>query len=135
MEHGGHSIVVNGNIIVLKLTGAFNEYGVFKFTQDVKGVIESFNGKIFSILVNNLELLGGTPEAYAELEKYNKWLNNQNMVAKAMVIKSSATLGIINSLVPSIKLQNMKDFDNKYEAIEWLKSQLKRDYFCFNSTC
>ncbi|WP_019616754.1 hypothetical protein [Psychromonas ossibalaenae] len=135
MEHGEHSIVVNGNIIVLKFTGAFNEYGVFKFTQDVKNVIEGFNGNIFSILVNNLELLGGTPEAYEEFEKYNKWLNNQNMAAKAIVIKSSATLGIINSLVPSIKSQNIKDFNNKSEAIKWLKEQLKSDYACFNSTC
>lgn len=123
MVHGEHSIVINGNIIVLKLIGAFNEYGVFKLIQNIKEVIKRFNGKIFSILVDYLEFLGGTPEAYEELEKYNKWLNNQNMAAKAMVIKSSATLGIINSLLPSIKKQNIKEIDNKSEAIEWLKSQ------------
>ncbi len=74
VEHGQVSIRQDGNIIIVKLVGGFNEFGAKKYTDGVKGIIGNFNGEPFTILVNNLELSGGTPEAYEEVEQYNQWL-------------------------------------------------------------
>ena len=66
--------------------------------------------------------MGGTPEAYKELEDYNKWLNSQNLLAKAMVINSMITLDIINMYSPSRGEQKSETFDNETDAIAWLKT-------------
>jgi hypothetical protein len=122
IEHGEVTFTLDENIIIVKLEGAFNEFGAKKYTAGVKQIINTFQGRPFSILINNLEVLGGTPEAYEELEKYNKWLNTQNLIAKAMVISSITTLNIINLLSPSRQSQNSKNFDNEEEALNWLKA-------------
>jgi hypothetical protein len=72
--------------------------------------------------VNNLEMLGGATEAYQELEQYNKWLNSQNFIAKAMVIFSAVTIDIIDLLSPAKKLQTCKNFDNIKNAINWFET-------------
>jgi len=122
IEHGEVTITVDKNIIIVKLEGAFNEFGTKKYTAGVKQIISTFQGRPFSILINNLDMLGGTPEAYEELEKYNQWLNTQNLIAKAMVISSITTLDIINLLSPSRQLQKTKSFDNEEDALNWLKA-------------
>jgi hypothetical protein len=121
-EHGEVTITVQNNIIMVKLQGAFNEYGAKKYTEGVKLVIKNFNGQRFAILVDNLEMLGGTPEAYQELEQHNKWLNTQNLIAKAMVISSAVTIDIIDLLSPARKIQTCKNFDNIKDAINWLET-------------
>lgn len=124
IAHGEHQISIQDSIIYLKLIGSFNDVGAKNFTDAMKTVIATFNGATFAILVDDLDVIGGTPEAYAELEKYNIWLNTQNMRAKAMVIDSPVTLAIINKYAPSREYQNIDVFDNRAEAVTWLKTQL-----------
>jgi len=124
IAHGEHRISIQDSIIYLKLIGSFNDVGAKNFTDAMKTVIATFNGAAFAILVDDLDVIGGTPEAYAELEKYNIWLNTQNMRAKAMVIDSPVTLAIINKYAPSREYQNIDVFDNRAEAVTWLKTQL-----------
>lgn len=106
--------------------GSFNELGAENFTLAMREAIVTFNGKAFSILVDDLEVIGGTPQAYAELESYNQWLNSQNMIAKAMVIDSPVTLAIIEKYAPSREKQNIAIFDNRADAIYWLKEQMQK---------
>ena len=122
IEHGDVSFTVEKNIIIAKFKGAFNEFGAKKYTDGIKQIVDNFNGERFSILINNLDIIGGTPEAYEELEEYNKWLNNQNLIAKAMVISSVAALEIIDHFSPSRKVQLKQTFQNEKEALDWLKT-------------
>ena len=122
IEHGEVIITTHNNIIIVKLIGGFNEFGAKKYTNGVKELVANFNGENFSILINNLEMEGGTPEAYDELEQYNKWLNTQKLTAKAMVISSIAAAHIIDHLSPSRKLQRCKSFDNEADAMHWLEN-------------
>lgn len=124
IAHGEHQISIQDSIIYLKLIGSFNDVGAKNFTDAMKTVIATFNGAAFAILVDDLDVIGGTPEAYAELEKYNIWLNTQNMRAKAMVIDSPVILAIINKYAPSREYQNIDVFVNRAEAVTWLKTQL-----------
>jgi hypothetical protein len=122
IEHGEISIVVEGNIIIVRAAGAFNEYGAQRYTQGVKNIVSGLQEQHFSILINNLAFQGATPEAYHELEMYNAWLNQQKLIAKAMVITSSITLDVIDKLSPSRAAQQNKSFDNEKEAMAWLRS-------------
>ncbi|PKG85145.1 hypothetical protein CXF85_05935 [Colwellia sp. 75C3] len=122
IEHGEVTIEVQDNIIIARLVGAFNEYGAQQYTKGVKSIIENLQGESFSILINNLQVQGGTPEAYQELENYNLWLNQQKLIGKAMVITSSITLDVIDKLSPSRAKQKTKNFDNEKDAMNWLMS-------------
>jgi len=82
LNHGDYSVKIDKNIIVVDLNGAFNEYGVREFIAEVKSIIVRFSGTPFSILMNNISVLGATPQAYEELNDYNTWLNTQNLVLK-----------------------------------------------------
>ncbi|KGJ91712.1 hypothetical protein [Colwellia psychrerythraea] len=122
IEHGEVTIKVIDNIILVRSIGAFNEYGAQKYTNCIRDAVDDLQDKSFSILTNNLEFLGGTPEAYQELESYNVWLNQQKLIAKAMVITSSTMLDVINMLSPSRASQQTKSFNNEKDAMNWLKS-------------
>ena len=122
IEHGEVSISLKGNIIVVRNVGAFNEYGAQKYTNGVEAIVDDLKDTSFSILVNNLEFQGATPEAYQELEKYNVWLNQQKLIAKAMVITSNTILDVINKLSPSRASQQTRSFDNEEDAMSWLQT-------------
>ena len=122
IEHGKVSISLKGNIIVVRNVGAFNEYGAQKYTNGVEAIVNDLPDVSFSILINNLDFLGATPEAYQELENYNVWLNQQKLIAKAMVITSNTTLDVINKLSPSRASQQTRSFDNEEDAMHWLQT-------------
>lgn len=124
-EHGKARFEVSDNIVIVRMDGAFNEYGFITFVKKMKKVVEGFKGEQFSILMNMVEAAGGTPELRREAEKYNAWLNTQNMAAKAVVIECSVTLDIFKARVKNIKGQNMQSFKNEAEAIHWLQTQMQ----------
>lgn len=123
LEHGKSYISVNTDIITIKAVGAFNIEGMIKTIEELKSVITSFNQTKFKLLFDYLEVEGGTPDALDKANELNTWLNGQNMVAKATVIKSSIHLAILQSRTPAINIQNTKSFDDKESAMNWLESQ------------
>ena len=125
LEHGIFTVTIDTNIIIVIMKGSFNEFGARALIDSIKAKIKSFNGTKFSIIVEDLELEGITPEGYKEINKYNEWLNNQNMIAKARVANSSLMLDIDHRLIPAIQKQNLKIFEDVPSAIEWLKLQSK----------
>jgi len=122
-NHGNFHISVEHNIIIINMSGAFNELGIKNCIEGIKNKLVCFEKRSFCILSNAVELLGATPEAYLEIEKFNEWLNCQKLVAKAIVINSEATLEIFNIRSPSRKLQNIAIFNNEKEALNWLYDQ------------
>ena len=115
---------LHGCIIVSTLIGSFNGAGARVYVQGIKRIINSLHGEPFAILVDNSDMHGATPEAYEELERYNQWSMQKNLVAKAFIIPSKATIEIVKSHSPSITRQNIKSFKDKASAIEWLEEQL-----------
>ena len=122
LEHGDVTITLKGNIIIVRTSGAFNEFGAKQYTEGLKKMIKGLEGKPFSILVNNLDFLGGTPEAYQELESYNLWLNKQKLIAKAMVITSGITIELIDKHSPARATQQTQNFNDEASAMKWLVS-------------
>lgn len=122
-EHGESSFCVNKNIITVVMKGAFNEYGFRSFVNRISQIIAEFKGEKFYLLMDMTESIGGTPELYLEADKYNEWLNSQNMIAKAIVINSIVNLNIYKARVKSTLVQDHKFFDNDIDAFTWLKGK------------
>ena len=124
VEHGENTVIVKENIIHVTLKGAFNEYGAKDVSNKTKEIIRAFNQKRFTILINLLSLDGATPDAFNTSNEFNEWLNNQNMVAKAIVITSQTIKAVDQQWVPSKAVQNIEYFDNEDDALRWLEKQL-----------
>lgn len=123
-EHGEVQVVLDGNIIIATLVGAFNESGAINYTNQVKKLVNELDGRKYGMLVDNTYTDGGTPEAYSVLEKYHQWQNSTNLAAKALVIKVQLINDLLEYLSPSIKKQTTKTFSDKAEALAWLKESL-----------
>jgi len=122
LDHGEVFVQIDGNIIVVHLIGEFNEFGAVNYTNGVKEAVATFKGKPFSLLVNLLDMLGATPEAFKEVDDLNYWLNKQNLQKKSRVIKSNATLFMVKTLANSRTEQVIGDFEDHEEAYNWIIS-------------
>jgi len=126
LVHGNFTVKLNNNIIFVELDGAFNEHGVLGWVNEIKTIIAQLNGERFAILMDMRKALGGTPESFKVSDQYNSWLNQQNMVAKALIYPSSVYEDMDNTLVPSKKNQNTRVFHDFVEAETWLLEEFNR---------
>jgi len=124
LDHGQNIITAKGNLIHVTLRGAFNEYGARDVARQAKSIVERLSPDRFTILINMLNLEGATPEAFTVSNEFNEWLNKQNMIAKAIVIKSESIKAIDQQWVPAKKGQNIEYFENEEDAYRWLEKQL-----------
>lgn len=126
--HGLSHVVRDGDIIKVTLKGAFNLEGVEHYESQARRVISSFNNAPFMMLVDDIDVEGGTPEAYAQLDRFNQWQNTQKLVAKAFVVKQSLLKEIILHRTPQLREQNTAFFDSEADALHWLKQQGKEKF-------
>lgn len=123
-SHGHTSVSVDGAHISVIARGLFNLDGCQQFVTLVGDAVRSLGEQPFTMLIDNLEFEGGTPEAYRELDRFNAWLNTRPLVAKAMLRRSETLMQIMNTLAPSRQKQNIRDFADRDEAEAWLREQL-----------
>ncbi|NMP30864.1 hypothetical protein HII17_04745 [Thalassotalea sp. M1531] len=123
LVHGDFEITFDNNTLMVKLSGSFNELGTLKLTDLIKNNIENLNGQKFYMLVDDRELDGFTPEAYQVIEENNHWLGQQNLLAKAFIMRNLVQESLDNYFIPSKKGQNTKAFTDMASAIAWLNTQ------------
>lgn len=121
LAHGKTSLSVHGNIIEVTITGAFNEYCMKIANDNAMAAIMLMKKSPFFILLNFLDSEGGTPEAYEESTKFNLWLNQQNMISKAIITKSLTFKCINESRVKRSEKQIVEYFESKQDALNWFK--------------
>jgi len=119
--HGEVAIRLDKNIILVALKGPFNEGGVSNWTEKLRGEIDKFLGKPFFILMNNVDYEGFTPEASIISNNFNLWLNEQQMVVKAIVQPSSLARKMNLRNIPALSSQRIEYFDTQTEAKSWIK--------------
>ncbi len=122
--HGRHQVELVGNILQVKLIGSFNDEGVRAYSLSVQQAIEHLKGQPFAMLIDDLDVEGGTPEAFEELDKYNLWLATKPIIAKAFIIKSLALKEIILERTPALKNQEIAFFEDHVSALAWLQQKL-----------
>lgn len=124
-RHGESYVTVSGNIIKARLIGSFNRSGAEYYVRQVKQCVIDLGQQSFSMLIDDLALEGGTPAAFEVLNEYNEWMNEQRLVAKAIVIESLAQMEIIKARSPAYEKQNMRHFIDEASALKWLEEQNK----------
>lgn len=124
--HGRFFIEVNGNHIYTELHESFNDVGVQHWIDDMKQAIKQMAGKPFTILVNETAATGATPEALELANEYNEWLNQQALIAKAVVYSEEVFKQIDISNLPARKQQNIQFFDDTQMADNWLTEELNK---------
>ena len=127
-RHGKCEInLIDERIISAAFIGSFDEIGVQNYAKKIKRLVNSFQNQPFAMLINNLEIEGGTPDAYQALDKYNEWLNQQAIIAKAFIIDNNVTKQILLARTPALKQQNIAFFENQTDAKTWLKQQFSQN--------
>ena len=124
LSQGTTDVKLNGQVIEAIFIGSFNENAINEYARKIKAIIDTLHSAKFAMLVDDRAVEGGTPEAYAALNKYNEWLNSQALVAKAFVIDSSMTRSILKQRTPALEKQNVAYFEDVALAREWLQNQL-----------
>ncbi|WP_270691132.1 hypothetical protein [Aeromonas sp. D3] len=123
--HGVYEIQTDGNIIVATLHGAFNEFAVEKYANDLKVIVNLFNDNNFAMLIDIREYAGATPDALVIVDNFNKWLSYKGLLAKAYVTKSPVLLDLILINTPSISNVLIARFNEIGHAREWLNEIVK----------
>lgn len=123
-SHGTTEVLLDPPLIRVRAAGRFNLAGCERFCERVGAAVREMGESPFGMLIDNLEFEGGTPEAYAELDRFNAWLNTRPMVAKAMIVKSEVLQTIMDQLAPSRRQQNIRCFRESAEGERWLRDQL-----------
>lgn len=126
MARAHHQVRCEQGIIHLTLSGSFSEKDVKSYVTEMKKTISELDGKPFSILVNNLELIGATPAAYAASNEYNEWLSQQNIIANAAVYPNSLLSHLDKKWVSSKQKYRYETFQNLDLAKQWLMEMLTR---------
>ncbi len=122
-DHGHSQVVCDGNIVRVILKGAFNREGAERYEMQARAAIESLDGKPFLMLVDDTEVEGGTPDAYAALDRFNQWQSTLPLIAKAFIVQQSLLEQILLRRTPSLKAQNTAFFNNTEQALQWLYSE------------
>lgn len=124
-QHGEFEIDIDNNVIKVTVQGAFNDVGAKALVTQLKSLLISLDKQPFVILANLLAFDGGTPEVFIMSDEFNAWLNDKNMVAKALVFTSPALIAIEQALVKSKTTQNIRYFEDENTALAWLNNQLR----------
>jgi hypothetical protein len=120
--HGDIDFKLDKNIVCVTLIGPFNGAGVVEWTQKLQQIIIGFEGKPFFVLMNNTDYEGFTPEAFQIADDFNFWLNDQTMVVKAIIQPSLLAKEMNIKNIPALAGQRIEYFDNKHDAISWLRT-------------
>ncbi len=119
-----YSVKLQGNIIQTKLCGSFSVSITKQYCDEVRRLIEQFDGEPFAMLVDDLQLDGGTPAAYEILDQHNAWVNQQNIIAKALIVDNAVKKGIILQRLPNLRKQNIAFFQDPGAGLAWLETQI-----------
>ncbi|WP_426415210.1 hypothetical protein [Aestuariirhabdus sp. LZHN29] len=114
--HGQYSVTSKDAIIVLRLVGSFNEYSVQGIFDDVKAAVASLGCDAFAILIDARDYGGATPEALEVGNRYNIWLNENGLVAKAMILDASLVAEISHQNMEAVREQNVRKFSQQDAA-------------------
>lgn len=130
LEHGTYSVHIEGNIVIGRVVGSHNEYDVLSATNAFKSAIATFKGEPFGEIIDARDLDGVTPEGFAEIEKYNRWLVDNGIKARAFVVSNTVLPAIVKSRMQQLSDLKTKEFTDIEQAKIWLKQELADPSLC-----
>ncbi|WCE28874.1 hypothetical protein [Vibrio sp. SCSIO 43137] len=130
LEHGIYSVHIEGNIIIGRVVGSHNEYDVLAATNAFKKAIATFKGEPFGEIIDARDLDGVTPEGFAEIEKYNSWLVEHGIKARAFVVSNTVMPAIVKNRIKDLNGLKTKEFMDVEQAKIWLEQELANSSLC-----
>lgn len=123
-EHGNYTVEKIDKTIYVTFTGMFNAPASAKISKLSKEHIASFNGEGFYLLIDLTHYEGSTPDAHEIGNEHAMWLETQNCLGKAIVIKGQVVLDIVRSQQEFLNKSciNSQVFETEHEAKVWLTS-------------
>ena len=124
-KHGTFSVKTEGQVVIVKLFGSFNELGARTLTDSFRKEVESLNDLPFAELIDAQKLEGIIPEGFELIEDFNIWQSTEKkLVALAIVTDSTVIRAIARKNLPSQMNLNLREFDNRELALQWLREEL-----------
>ncbi|WP_341206044.1 hypothetical protein [uncultured Psychrosphaera sp.] len=114
-----YQITVKGYVISISVLTIFNHYDTNSMVKNLTEIIEGFDGQPFYMLIDLSMSDGGTPEAFEQTRKFNLWLDEQNLKAKAIVCPSPLLKNINESRVRTSDKQRIEYFQDIKSALNW----------------
>lgn len=122
MVKASYEIEVSEQTIFVRLTGSFSEKLASNFTNELRQTITKICPSPFYLIINIIKFTGATPAAYALQEKFNQWLRNTSLIAKANVIDSKLISNIVGNQMPSRETELFKIFESEQDALAWFNT-------------
>lgn len=131
IQHGQYRIETASQLLVLTLTGAWNEYTAKKMCQELYTCAKPLSTQPWALLtdVSNWEL--GPPEMWPLLEKVHLWANDHNLHYNAVIAVNRMQRLIIKRTHRPFTNVNTSLFTTRTKAENWLTTQ---GYPCPEST-
>jgi len=123
--HGSFDLRVNNQVLIARISGAWNEEESWLYFEKVKEVAQAIIDKPWALLLlmNGWEL--GTPETERATKEMVKWVSINGLYKVAEVYKPSPLLQLhINRIVDdgSDEIER-RHFIHEKEAIAWLAQE------------
>ena len=122
-EHGDYHLEWQGDLLILSLSGSFNEIAITRFFQQVMGSFRSRSDRPWVLLSSLDKEMIGTPAVLDIIKTAYRWGEQHQCKAAAI---SGANI-VINQLYLSFFEElsyPARIFEKKDEAVNWLSEQL-----------
>ncbi len=125
IEHGNYSVMLDGKILSIALSGMFNDIATQNVCQKIQNQVENLHEQSFGILLDCTTYEGSTREAHQISNQFLLWLNKQACSARAIIYSQKLYFDIVKNEQPALfELHNRKEFYDLAEAKAWLTIQL-----------
>lgn len=122
-EHGDYHLEWQGDLLILSLSGSFNEIAITRFFQQVMASFQSRSDRPWVLLSSLDKEMIGTPAVLEIIKTAYRWGEQHQCKAAAI---SGANI-VINQLYLSFFEElsyPARIFEKKDEAVNWLSEQL-----------
>ena len=123
-EHGDYGFEWRGNLLILTLSGGFNEAAIAHFFQQVLASFAGRGDSPWAILSSIDKGMMGTPEVIKIIKTAYRWGETHYCKAAAISGANVIVHRIYSELFEKLSY-DAELFDSKEEAIEWLENKLK----------
>lgn len=119
-EHGFFTLKVDEHLVICELIGPFNEEGILLWIDEIKVLINGFNGMPFCALVDHRQHQGVIYSALHHLRDAYEWLLQKNLIAIASLYSSHVLHQIAISVILPADPNHIRAFSKSSDALSWL---------------
>lgn len=121
--HGLYEFSHQENILIIKVSGSWNEEGAHEFDRDFRQLVSSFADKPWGSIVDAKEWQLATPEVWETVYQTAIWASEHNHTFEAVICDQEVAKHLMEQrfhITPNLKKQY---FETKEAALAWCQEQ------------